>query len=121
VESKTIGLWIKKLWSGSFGNITFGLQLRWSSILRSFDERHGSRPWTSINHKTPHTYISCLTHGRDGTPSFGPVNHLVNDSYCVVNIRLYLPQPPIQWLPGALFLWVKQLGSEADHSPPSST
>jgi len=29
-------------------------------------------------------------------------------------------QPPIQWEPGALFLWVKQLGSEADHSPPSS-
>jgi len=29
-------------------------------------------------------------------------------------------QPPIQWLPGALSLAVKQLGCEADHSPPSS-
>jgi hypothetical protein len=29
-------------------------------------------------------------------------------------------QPPIQWLPGALSLGVKRLGSEADHWPPSS-
>jgi hypothetical protein len=27
-------------------------------------------------------------------------------------------QPPIQWVPGALFLWVKQPGCEPDHSPP---
>jgi len=26
-------------------------------------------------------------------------------------------QPPIQWVPGALSLRVKQLGHEADHSP----
>jgi len=30
-------------------------------------------------------------------------------------------QPPIQRIPGALSLEVKQLGREADHSPPSST
>jgi hypothetical protein len=29
-------------------------------------------------------------------------------------------QPPIQWVSGAFFLGVKQLGCEADHSPPSS-
>jgi hypothetical protein len=29
-------------------------------------------------------------------------------------------QPPIQWVPGALSLGVKQLGHEADNSPPSS-
>jgi hypothetical protein len=29
-------------------------------------------------------------------------------------------QPPIQWVPGALSLGVKQQGCEADHSPPSS-
>jgi hypothetical protein len=29
-------------------------------------------------------------------------------------------QTPIQWVPGALSLGVKQLGREADHSPPSS-
>jgi hypothetical protein len=29
-------------------------------------------------------------------------------------------QPPIQWVPGALSLGVKQPGHEADHSPPSS-
>jgi hypothetical protein len=29
-------------------------------------------------------------------------------------------QPPIQWVPGALSLGVKRLGSEADHSPPFS-
>jgi hypothetical protein len=28
-------------------------------------------------------------------------------------------QPPNQWVPGALSLEVKQLGREADHSPPS--
>jgi hypothetical protein len=29
-------------------------------------------------------------------------------------------QPPIQWVPGDLSLGVKRLGSEANHSPPSS-
>jgi hypothetical protein len=29
-------------------------------------------------------------------------------------------QPPIQWVPVALSLGVKQPGHEADHSPPSS-
>jgi hypothetical protein len=29
-------------------------------------------------------------------------------------------QPPIQWVPGALFLEVKRPRREADHSPPSS-
>jgi hypothetical protein len=29
-------------------------------------------------------------------------------------------QPPIQWVPGALFPGVKRPGREADHSPPAS-
>jgi hypothetical protein len=29
-------------------------------------------------------------------------------------------QPPVQWIPAALSLGVKQPGREADHSPPSS-
>jgi hypothetical protein len=29
-------------------------------------------------------------------------------------------QPTVQWVPGALSLWVKWLGHEADNSPPSS-
>jgi hypothetical protein len=29
-------------------------------------------------------------------------------------------QPPIQWVPGAHSLGVKQPGHEADHSPPTS-
>jgi hypothetical protein len=29
-------------------------------------------------------------------------------------------QPPIQWVPVVLVLWVKLRGREADHSPPSS-
>jgi hypothetical protein len=33
---------------------------------------------------------------------------------------LGLTQPPIQWIPRALSLGVKQLGCEADHSPPST-
>jgi hypothetical protein len=34
-------------------------------------------------------------------------------------LALGLTQPPIQWVPGAFSLGVKQLGHEADHSPPS--
>jgi hypothetical protein len=30
-------------------------------------------------------------------------------------------QPPVQWVPRAIFLGVKRPGREADHSPPSST
>jgi hypothetical protein len=37
-----------------------------------------------------------------------------------VRISLRPTQPPIQWMPGALSLGVKQPGHEADHSPPSS-
>jgi hypothetical protein len=29
-------------------------------------------------------------------------------------------QPPIQWVPGTLFLGVKRPGHEADHSPPTT-
>jgi len=29
------------------------------------------------------------------------------------------PQPPLQWVPGALSLGVKRPVREADHSPPS--
>jgi hypothetical protein len=29
-------------------------------------------------------------------------------------------KPPIQWVPGALSLWVKRLGREAERSPPST-
>jgi hypothetical protein len=29
-------------------------------------------------------------------------------------------QPPIRWVPGALYLGIKRPGREADHSPPSS-
>jgi hypothetical protein len=32
-----------------------------------------------------------------------------------------LTQPPVQWVPGALYLGVNRPGREADHSPPSST
>jgi hypothetical protein len=35
-------------------------------------------------------------------------------------MALGLTQPPIQWIPGALSLRVKQLGHEVDHSPLSS-
>jgi hypothetical protein len=38
----------------------------------------------------------------------------------VSRMALGSTQPPIQWIPGALSLGVKQLGHEADHSPPSS-
>jgi hypothetical protein len=33
---------------------------------------------------------------------------------------LGLTQPPIKWATGALSLGVKQLGREADHSPPTN-
>jgi len=38
----------------------------------------------------------------------------------VSRLALGPTQPPIQWVPGALSLGVKQQGHEADHSPPSS-
>jgi len=49
--------------------------------------------------------------------SYDPLGILLN-----IESRLALgpTQPPIQWVPGALSLGVKQLGHEADHSPPSS-
>jgi hypothetical protein len=38
----------------------------------------------------------------------------------VSRLALGPTQPPIQWVPGALSLGVKQLEHEVDHSPPSS-
>jgi len=38
----------------------------------------------------------------------------------VLRMALGPTQPPIQWVPGALYLGVKQPGYEADHSPQSS-
>jgi hypothetical protein len=43
--------------------------------------------------------------------------------FMTMSRRLWGPsslQPPIQWVPGALFLAVKRPRLEADHSPPSS-
>jgi hypothetical protein len=34
--------------------------------------------------------------------------------------RLGPTQPPIQWVPGTLFLGVKRPGREADHPPPTN-
>jgi len=49
--------------------------------------------------------------------SYDPLGILLN-----IESRLALgpTQPPIHWVPGALSQGVKQLGHEADHSPPSS-
>jgi hypothetical protein len=41
--------------------------------------------------------------------------------FTIVSRKVLGPnQPPIQWVPGALSLWVKRPGREADHSLPSS-
>jgi hypothetical protein len=41
--------------------------------------------------------------------------------FLTMSIQALRPtQPPIQWVPGAISLGVKQPGHEADHSPPSS-
>jgi hypothetical protein len=46
--------------------------------------------------------------GRDSIPERGK------------DLSLGPTQPPIQWVPGAVFLGVKRPDREADHSPPSS-
>jgi hypothetical protein len=38
----------------------------------------------------------------------------------VSRLVLWPTQPHIQWVPTALFQWVKQLECETDHSPPTS-
>jgi hypothetical protein len=38
----------------------------------------------------------------------------------VSKLALGATHPPNHWVTGAFSLWVKQLGHEADHSPPSS-
>jgi hypothetical protein len=41
--------------------------------------------------------------------------------FTIMSIMALRPtQPPIQWVTGAVSLGVKQLGCEADYSPPSS-
>jgi hypothetical protein len=55
--------------------------------------------------------------------------HLILFEFFILMLRIFLyttasrpavgpTQPPIQWVPEALFLGVKQQGLEADHSPP---
>jgi hypothetical protein len=39
--------------------------------------------------------------------------------YSIIRTALGPIQPPVQWVPGPLFLEVKLSGCEADHSPPS--
>jgi hypothetical protein len=39
-------------------------------------------------------------------------------SYSFVSLSLWPTQPPIRWVSGAVFLGVKRLGREADHSLP---
>jgi hypothetical protein len=57
------------------------------------------------------------------------VSSVIECSVCTVGIFLFTTasrpalgptQPPIQWVPGALYLGLKRPGSEADHLPPSS-
>jgi hypothetical protein len=43
----------------------------------------------------------------------------LNGSF-VIFLFFYELQPPLQWAPGALSPGVKQLGREADYSPPAS-
>jgi hypothetical protein len=58
-----------------------------------------------------HCWSICIVKGHRGWEFFSsPVSRTARGP----------SQPPIQWVPGALFLEVKQLGYEADHSPPSS-
>jgi len=43
-----------------------------------------------------------------------------NITHWISRTALGPTQPPIQWVPGALYLVVKRPGHEADHSSPSS-
>jgi len=71
-----------------------------------------SKPKQEINKQWPLTCLKLHNHFFIAYSSVGKA--------LGYGLALGPTQPPIQWVAGALFLGVKWLGYEADHSPPSS-
>jgi hypothetical protein len=61
---------------------------------------------------------SCSTKG----PTNNKDEFIITKMHIIIIIIIIMgpTEPPIQLIPGALLLWVKLPGREADHSPPSS-
>jgi hypothetical protein len=74
------------------------------------------------NHYTIQTHFTgksiCIEYINQGFESWQGLGIFLFTT--VSRLALGTTQPSIQWVPGALFLEVKWLGCEADHSPSSS-
>jgi hypothetical protein len=93
------------------------VEVRWRSLFRSTSL--GKR-YTSYN-SPPTSRIRAAGRWTIGVLGFDSRRGLgIFPSTAVSRMALGTTQPPIQWLPAALSLWVKRPGREADHSPPSS-
>jgi hypothetical protein len=64
--------------------------------------------------------VSIVTRLRAGRPSFDSRKEQRFLLFAAYRPALGPTQPHIQWVPVALFLWIKRPGREADHSPSSS-
>jgi hypothetical protein len=81
--------------------------LTFSHVIPSFE-------WTGIDQSLRRLTMDWMTE-RSRSP--GRVKNFVSTA----SRPLLVPtQPTIQWAPGAVSPGVKRLGSEADHSPPTS-
>jgi hypothetical protein len=90
---------------------------------------HKGTEWTLITNQSENFFTSCCDSSVGIALGYRLDNQVLGfDSLQGLEIFLTTmsrtalgpTQPPIQWVPGALSLEVKQPGCEADHSPPSS-
>jgi hypothetical protein len=101
-----------------------------SSIILTFDailsscwqrgKKITQRPYT-WPHIWEKIYICTQRVLRGGRPGFGSQQYKIFLFFTASRPKVGPTQPPIQWVSRALSPRLKRTGSEADHSPPSST